>query len=213
MNEFDRVFDGNDVPAALGVDLVDHRGERGALARTSGAGHEHEATRTVGESGNHRREIEIVKRLDVKRNATDDYADAAALLEHVAAKTGQIRDAKREVELVLQFESLLLVFRKHRVRQLQRIPRRENMLDTRVDDIAIDPQLRPLANGDVQVGGPPLDHFIEQGAQRYRSLSGISHRAGSRERSATRRPKDRRTFRWRGNPTVTRTQLAVSRMT
>ena len=36
-----------------------------------------------------------------------------------------------------------------------------------VHDLTIDAQLRPVARRDVQVGRVPLDHLVEEGAQRY----------------------------------------------
>ena len=43
VHELDRVLDGEDVFVALGVDLVDHRGQRRRFARTGRTGHQHQA--------------------------------------------------------------------------------------------------------------------------------------------------------------------------
>ena len=45
----DRILDREDVLAALGVDLVDHRRQRRRLAAAGRAGDEHQAARPVGQ--------------------------------------------------------------------------------------------------------------------------------------------------------------------
>ena len=45
----DRILDGDDVLAALGVDLVDHRRQRRRLAAAGRAGDEHQAARPLGQ--------------------------------------------------------------------------------------------------------------------------------------------------------------------
>ena len=64
--------------------------------------------------------------LDVERDLADDHRDAAALLEAVAAEAREVLDAEREVELVLHLEALLLILGQHRIRELQRVLRRED---------------------------------------------------------------------------------------
>ena len=54
VHELDRVFDGQDVVVALAVDLVDHGGERGRLARSGWSGHQHQAARLVAQFADHR---------------------------------------------------------------------------------------------------------------------------------------------------------------
>jgi hypothetical protein len=49
VQDLDRVLDRDDVLAARSVDVVDHRGERGRLARAGGAGHEHEPAMLFGQ--------------------------------------------------------------------------------------------------------------------------------------------------------------------
>ncbi len=50
----DRILDGEDVLAPLGVDLVDHRRERRGLAAAGRAGDEHEAARPIGQRADDR---------------------------------------------------------------------------------------------------------------------------------------------------------------
>jgi hypothetical protein len=83
----DRVFDRHHVRAARGVDLVDHRRQRGALARTGGAGDEHESALLGGDPLQHFRQRQLRDRRDLHRNDAEDQPDRAALLEGVAAES------------------------------------------------------------------------------------------------------------------------------
>ena len=77
VHEFDRILDGEDVLVALGVDLVDHGGQRGGLARAGRAGDQHQAARLVAQLADHRRQSELVERLDLERNQTRRTAAVA----------------------------------------------------------------------------------------------------------------------------------------
>src|SRR5687768_12933714 len=79
----------------------------------------------------------------------------------------QILNAEREVELILGLEALLLVLGENRVRQRQRVFRREDIVDVRVLNVPVDAELGTLARGDVQVGCVPLDHFLEETSEIY----------------------------------------------
>src|SRR3989338_8807109 len=149
----------------LAVDLVDHRRERGALARARRPGHQHQPARLLGQLRNNRRQLELVEGLHLKRDLPDHQRHAAALLEGVAPEPRQILDAEGEVEFVLGLEPLLLLLREDRIRQLQRVLRVQDVLDLAAGDVAVDPQLRALARRDVEVGRLALDHLLQQGAE------------------------------------------------
>ena len=86
VNELDRVLDGEDVIVPLGVDLVDHGGQRGGLARAGRPGHQHQPARLVAQLADHRRQTQLVERLDLKGNETEDGRGRAALVERLARK-------------------------------------------------------------------------------------------------------------------------------
>src|SRR6266487_1665825 len=153
VDELDRIFHRDDVPFQLFIDLVDHRGERGAFDRAGWTRDEHEPARTVGELGHHVGQAELVERLHVERNLPDDDRHAAALLEHVAAEARQVLDAEREVELILGED---------RVCERQGVLGRHDLFALRVHDVAVHADLGPLARHEVEVGSVLLDHLLEQ---------------------------------------------------
>ena len=132
------------------------------------------------------RQPELLEGLDRERDLSDDHRDAAALLEAVAAEAREVLDAEREIELVVHLEPLLLVLGEDGVRELQRVLRRQHVLEVRVRDVAVDAQLRALAGGDVQVGRVPLDHLLEQDTKvdGGRRLRRCGHRGGCGEPAA-----------------------------
>src|SRR5215204_5038160 len=182
VDELDRVFDRDDVAFALAIDLVDHRGEGRRLARARGPRDQHETARLLRHLRDRGGETEIGEGADVERDLPNDHRDAAALLEAVAAEPRQVLNAEGEVELVLHLEALLLVLRQHRVRELQRVLRREHVFEPGVRDVTIDAKLRTLAGRDVQVRRIALDHFLEQRAE----IDVCGARAGRRSGHGTR---------------------------
>ena len=181
MDELDRIFDGDDVPLPLAVDLVDHRGEGRRFSRAGGTGDENEAARLLGHLGDGTGESELIEGLDRERNLPDDHRHAAALLEAVAAKAGQVLNAEGEIELVLGLEPLLLVLGEDRVRQLEGVLGRHHVFEGGVGDLTVHPQLRPLAGDDVEIGSVLGDHLLEEASQvdRSRLLARRRRRGGA----------------------------------
>src|SRR5205807_548401 len=77
MKKFDGVFDGDEVIGAIGVDAVDHRSERGGLARTGGSGDEHETALLFANLVNDVRKIEFLDGADFGRNDAEDLVSTA----------------------------------------------------------------------------------------------------------------------------------------
>jgi hypothetical protein len=99
VDELDRILDGDDVLLPLAVDLVDHRGERGRLAAARRPRHEDEAARELRHVDDRRRQAELMELRRLMGNRPERAADAALLVVHVAAETGDAADAEREVQL------------------------------------------------------------------------------------------------------------------
>src|SRR5262249_38303455 len=89
VHEFDRVFDGENVVVTLGVDLVDHRGQRGRFAGSGGPRHQYQAAGLLAEFSHNRRQPKLVERFDLKWNDAEHSRGGAALVEHVGTETCQ----------------------------------------------------------------------------------------------------------------------------
>ena len=113
MQEFDGVFDGDDVIGARRIDPVDHRRERRGFARTGGSGDEDQSALLFADALDDAREIEFLDRANLGGNDAQHHADVAALLEHVDAEAAQARDAVGHVQLRRLLEFLLLAVGHH----------------------------------------------------------------------------------------------------
>ena len=114
----DGILDRQNVAAALGVDLVDHGGERGGLAAAGRAGHEHQPARALGQLFEHGRQPQLVEAADAIRDDAVDAGHRASLVEHVAPEASQSANSEGDVQLLRFLEPLLLRVGQHAVGQL-----------------------------------------------------------------------------------------------
>ena len=124
VHELDRVLDRHDVLVARRVDLVDHRRERGRLARAGRAGDEHEAARPARELVDDGRQAELVDRGQPEGDQAEGGADRAALEVGVDTEAGVAGDRVGEVELPVGLQALALLAGEDRVDDLARVRRR-----------------------------------------------------------------------------------------
>ncbi len=162
VDELDRVLDGDDVLGPLGVDLVNHRGERGRLAGAGGTGDQDEALGAIRHLLDDRGQAQLVEPADLDRDDADGGGDRAALTIHVAAETGEALDAEGQIELVFLLELLLLSLVQDAIRQALRVLGHLHLELGEGGQLAVQPNLRVRPGGDVQVGGPTLDHQRQQ---------------------------------------------------
>ena len=118
VQELDRVLDRHDVLLARAVDLVDHRRQRGRLARPGRTGHEHEATRAARELVHGRGQPQLIDRGQAVRNQAEGRTDRAALVIGVDAEARVTGDRVGEVELPVGLQALALIAGEDRVDDL-----------------------------------------------------------------------------------------------
>ena len=106
VDEFDRIFDRQDVLIAIVVDEVDHRSHRRALARSGRAGDEHETTRRHRHVFEDLAHAEVFHRQHLRRNRSEHRTRAAVLIERIHAKARDARHLEREVGLENSSKSL-----------------------------------------------------------------------------------------------------------
>jgi hypothetical protein len=151
VDELDGIFHRDDMALPLLVDLVDDRGERSGLARAGRPGHQDQTPGFLCQLGENRREAQVLEGPHIEGNHADNHGHTAALLEHVAAESGQVLNAEREVQLVFGLESLLLVFGEDRIGEREGVLGRQHVGRRGVGHVSVNPEFGPLARCDMEV--------------------------------------------------------------
>jgi hypothetical protein len=169
--ELDRILDRHDVTGAIAVDVVDHRGERGRLARARRARDEHEPAMLHRDVLDHLRQHQLIDRLDAERDRAEHDADGAALLEHVDAEAAEPGDAVGEVDFARVVEALLLDRVHDPERHLLDVLGREPLAALERHERAVDAEHRRQSRLQVDVRGPALEGDLQDLVELHRVLS------------------------------------------
>src|SRR6266568_2943658 len=162
VQEFDGVFDGDDVVGALGVEAVDHGGQGGGLTGTGGSGAEHEATLLFANFGDDGGKVELLSGANLGRNDAQDHAYVAPLLEDVDTEAAQTRDAISHIQLRRFLELLLLAVGHHAESHGKHLFGRDaSDISERVEQ-AVHAQIGVISDFQVQVGGLAFDRAAEK---------------------------------------------------
>ena len=145
-----------------GVDVVDHRRERGRLARAGGAGAQDQAAPLLADPLQHRRQHQLADGQDARRDDAQHQADRAALLEDVAAEAAEARHRVGDVDLELLLEALLLAGVHDRERHRDGVLLHQPLELGQRHQLAVDADDRVAAHLEVEVGRLALDRDLEQ---------------------------------------------------
>ena len=162
VDEFNRVFQGDDVIFAIGIAVIHHRRQRRGLAGTGRAGDEDEAAVQHAKLLEHRgqRRIElfkIFKGQDPARNLPEHGTDADFLIEKIYAEARDVRDFVTEVHVTGFFDLFDFVIRSDFVKQgLERVVFERGIIHPL--KFAVDAQHGRVAGGHMQVGRLLLKH-------------------------------------------------------
>ncbi len=146
MQEFDGVFDGDDVIGAGSIDAIDHGRESGGFARAGCPGDQHQAALLLANAFHDVRKIQLFNRANLRGNYAEHHADVAALLENVDAKTAQARDAVGHVQFRGFLKLLLLTIGHHAERHGKHFFRSDARNVGERRKRAIDTQTRMVSN-------------------------------------------------------------------
>ena len=161
VHEFDRVLHREDVAVLVFIDVVDHRRQRGRLARAGRPCHKHDTARLVGNVAEALGRVEFLKRQDLRGNRPHHGASAAVLYEGVDAEAGEVGDREREVALQVFLVGLALAV----VHDVVDHAVHFGMIHRRQVDaanIAMDANHGRQAGRKMQVGRLVLDHEREE---------------------------------------------------
>jgi hypothetical protein len=155
----DRVLDRHDVRAALGVDIVDHRGERRRFPLTGRPRHQRKAARLPRQVLQRRRQVEGLDRGDGHGDDPGRDPDGAALPVDVHAEASQTRHPIREVEFPKLLELLLLERVEHAVPELEGVLGRQHLVLLHWQQFAPHPHRGLDTRREVQVRPLPRHDF------------------------------------------------------
>ncbi len=104
----DRVLDGDDVIAAMGVDQVHQRGQRRALSAARGAGDQDQALSRLRQAAQDRRQVQRFERRDLFRKQPEAARDGPALIVNVGTEAADAFAAETQIRgsVALQILSL-----------------------------------------------------------------------------------------------------------
>jgi hypothetical protein len=103
----DGVFDGDDVVASRGVDLIENGCQSGGLPGTGDPGHQCDAAGLLDEVVDRLGQVEFLEGGDLVVDATDDDAHVVALVERRETETSDIGQPQRVVRRAFFLEPAL----------------------------------------------------------------------------------------------------------
>ena len=162
MQKFDRVFDGDDVFGAGGVDAVHHGGQRRRFTGAGNAGDQNQAARHFANLFHDLGQVKFVEGANFGGDDAQHQSHVAALLENVHTEAAQSGDAVGHVNFRGFFEFLLLARRHHAERHGQHVFGADAGLVGQRSQVAIDAQMGIVADLQMQVGGPALHGDAQQ---------------------------------------------------
>ena len=110
VDEFNRIFEADNVQAAGLVEMIDHRGKCCGLAGTGRTRDENHTLMVVAKIFQNMRHIELVQCWDVPGYVAKHGANSSHLAKHVDSKAAAFLRDIGKVEILACFETLALLF-------------------------------------------------------------------------------------------------------
>ena len=162
VQEFDGIFDGNQMVRAARVDAVDHRRQGRGFTRAGGPGHQHQAALLFANSVDHWRKIQFVGGANLGGNNAQNHTHIAALLKYVDAEAPQPSHPVRHIQFGGLFKFLLLAIGHHAERHGQHFFGSYARHVGDRHERAIHAQIGVVSDFQVQVGGLVFDRAAQQ---------------------------------------------------
>jgi hypothetical protein len=153
----DRVFDGDDILPAMGVDVIDHRGQRRGLAASGRSGHEHEPSLEQGDLFQHLGKEQLPDRLDIQGDDPQGNSDRPALLEDAPPEPPEPRQAVGQVDVKILLEPVLLVVGHELISELLSILGGQPRKSGESNERSMNADNGMVSGFQMKVGGIPLD--------------------------------------------------------
>ena len=184
VHELDRIFDGDDVIAAVGVDQVDQRGQRGAFSATGGAGDQHQALAGFGQLAQAGGEVQGFESGDFFRKQPEAARDGPALIVNVGAEAADAFAAETQIRGSVALQILGLGRSHQREQQMPRFLGAQRR--TRGGGEHASDAQRHRSPGDQQeIGGSAANGVDQQGIERGKTFGSGQRRHIGRNRLAS----------------------------
>ena len=158
---FDGILDGEDMAGRSAVAVIDHRRQRGRLARTGGADDQHQPARRHDDVLQRLRQLQFLDAGNHAADRADDHAHFAALFEHVDAEPAGIGQRQRHVQLQIAFELRHLALVHQRIGDLFDHARRQAGIAERIQ-LAFDLDVHRRTGGQEHVGRVFVRHQLQE---------------------------------------------------
>jgi hypothetical protein len=162
VHELDRILDRDDVLGARVVDVVDHRRQRGRLARAGRTGHQHETLGEVAQIEHALGQAELLGAQNLGGNQTEDRAGTAVVAEEVGPEAPFVGQGVGKVGIAGLLELGPVGGRSDLVENRLHLLRRDDGAALDLDHLAMQAKHRDEVGCHVQVGSSARDHALEE---------------------------------------------------
>lgn len=166
VNVLDRVFDGDDVLSARGIDHLEYCGKRGAFSVSRRAGDEEEASAVRGNLFEGRWEPEFIECSNAHGDETKRKAESSRLVIGVSAEASFFSrwgpERKAEVVLAALSEHFHLLGLQKMIQRILHVPSRKWWLSGDSMQFAVDTKFRRKAFAHMEVARPSRRYFSQK---------------------------------------------------
>ena len=157
----DRVLNRHNVTFPVGIDVVNHGGQRCGLTGAGWPSDYKETTGTTNQVLANLRETDLIKGQQAVGDLAQHHADDALLLEHRHAETSGGAEGKAEVRSAHFLQFLLILFRSHALHELHHVLGLKRLGGQVAQATTEADGGRPSA-GKMQIAGVLLDNHVKQ---------------------------------------------------
>lgn len=153
VQELDRVLQGDDMGGPAGVDVVDHGGQGGRLARACRAGHKKESAVPHGHVLENIRKVQVLKHGNAEGYGPYGDGDAAPLSESVDPETPFVLQGVGKIDFAFFIKGFLLDVAQEAQGHGSGIFRSQFSIGVQLRQFAVDPENRRHPYGQMDVRG------------------------------------------------------------
>ena len=163
-DEFDGIFQCDDVLFEVGVDVLEHRRQRGGLAGTRRAGDQDDTAGGSSDGLDDGHEAQFLEARDLRLHIAHGQGERTALLEHVGPETSHAGLVVAEVDFAFFIHATAGMRRNHRSQDLVH-PLLGGHRCVDGDELPADAENDRGTHFDVNIGGSTFNRSLQDSAQ------------------------------------------------